>query len=445
MAGSRLSNRTTTLIAVLTAFSVLFCLAVSAAEARTGHQTSSAHHRKAKKTHKHKRKDRADARVRKAGSKSSKARQHRSWTKGKGKGRCRRCNSQPPEPAPTPAPAPQPAPEPTPEPTPEPQPEPTPEPTPEPQPEPAPAPQPEPAPQPSPAPEPSTASVYLGATIGGAVYNESNPPWNMTPWDTFESNIGRKVEIVQVHQEWGKVYPDVLEKIRARGAVPMLITEYNTLSQVSDGSQDAKIRAMREALVAYGGPVLFRWNWEMNGDWYPWGGASQASQWVAAYRHLHDVMDAPNVSWVWNPNIFFPGVAPGQGVPVDPTPWFPGESYVDWMGADGYCYNGESFTSVFDPTYKLFQKLAPSKPIILAEWGASNNVGKKVSFIEEAFNVVPTRYPAIKAMVYYNDILGGGNDWPLEYLPEAQTAYREGAAKPYFAAVPNLTGKLAVP
>src|SRR4051812_9460485 len=131
---------------------------------------------------------------------------------------------------------------------------------------------------------PATAGrqVYLGATVGGSVYGEDNPPWNMKPLETFEAHSGHAVAILQVHQDWGSIYPDVLRRIRAHGAVPMLVTEYDNLDQIVNGSQDARIRAMDAALTAYGGPVLLRWDWEMNGDWYPWGGRSQAKEWVAA-------------------------------------------------------------------------------------------------------------------------------------------------------------------
>jgi Glycosyl hydrolase family 26 len=384
---------------------------------------------------------------------------------GKGKSRnCQRCASRQthvhhpqkpvggptghptPTPKPTPVePTPTPTPMPTPEPIPTPAPEPTPIPTPTPEPEPTPIPTPEPVPTPE--PTPASDSIYLGATIGASVYGEtSNPPWNMKPLESFETHSGHKVAILQVHQEWGSISTSVLQSIRARGAVPMLITEYNTLSQVTNGSQDAKIKAMNAALAAYGGPVLFRWDWEMNGDWYPWGGASHAKEWVAAYRHLHDTMTAPNVSWVWNPNIYYPNVAAGPGVPADPTAWYPGDAYVDWMGADGYSFHGESFKSVFEPTYKLFQKLAPDKPIILPEWAASNNTGKKTSFIREAFELTPTQFPAIKAMVYYNDTTASsGYDWPIESLAGAESAYKTGSASSYFAGTPNTTGKLAIP
>jgi len=288
--------------------------------------------------------------------------------------------------------------------------------------------------------------VYLGATVGASVYGEaSNPPWNMKPLETFEAHSGHSVAILQVHQDWGSIYPDVLRRIRERGAVPMLITEYNDLGQVVNGSQDAAIKSMNAALAAYGGPVLLRWDWEMNGDWYPWGGQGQAKTWVAAYRHLHDLLTAPNVSWIWNPNVYTPSQTSGPGVPANPTAWYPGDAYVDWMGADGYSYGTETFSKVFGPTYKLFQELAPDKPIILPEWAASNQAGRKAAYISEALEQVPTDYPAIKAMVYYNDTLGGGKDWPLENLAAAESAYQAGSARPSFAVMPNTLGKLAVP
>jgi hypothetical protein len=297
--------------------------------------------------------------------------------------------------------------------------------------------------------KPATAAghrVYLGATVGGSVYGESsNPPWNMKPLETFEAHSGHAVAILQVHQDWGSIYPEVLQRIRGRGAVPMLITEYDDLSGIVNGSQDGAIKTMNAALSAYGGPVLFRWNWEMNGDWYPWGGQSQAKQWVAAYRHLHDLLTAPNVSWIWNPNVYDPNSTPGPGVPANPTPWYPGDAYVDWMGADGYSYGTETFSRVFGATYDLFQELAPDKPMILPEWAASNRAGRKAAYISEAFAQVPTAYPAIKAMVYYNDILGSGKEWPLENLAEAESAYRAGSARAPFAAMPNTVGKLALP
>lgn len=288
--------------------------------------------------------------------------------------------------------------------------------------------------------------VYLGATVGGSVYGESsNPPWNMKPLETFEAHSGHVVAILQVHQDWGSIYPDVLQRIRARGTVPMLVTDYDNLNGIVNGSQDAAIKAMNAALVAYGGPVLFRWDREMNGDWYPWGGQDQAKTWVAAYRHLHDLLTAPNVSWIWNPNVYTPNSTPGPGVPGNPANWYPGDAYVDWMGADGYSYGTESFSKVFGPTYKLFQELAPGKPIILPEWAASNREGRKAAYISEAFEQVPTNFPAIKAMVYYNDVLGSGNEWPLENLAGAESAYQAGSARAPFAAMPNTVGKLAVP
>jgi len=295
-------------------------------------------------------------------------------------------------------------------------------------------------------PAPTGQQVYLGATVAGSVYGEtSNPPWNMKPLETFEAHSGHSVAILQVHQDWGKIDPNVLRRIQARGAAPMLITEYNDLSQVVNGSQDAAIKAMNASLNAYGGPVLLRWDWEMNGDWYPWGGRDQADEWVAAYRHLHDLLTAPNVSWIWNPNVYTPTNTSGAGVPADPSAWYPGNAYVDWMGADGYSYGSESFSKVFGATYKLFQELAPDKPIILPEWAASNQAGHKAAYISEALEQVPNAYPAIRAMVYYNDTLGGGKDWPLENLAGAESAYQAGSARASFATMPNTVGKLAVP
>jgi beta-mannanase len=47
---------------------------------------------------------------------------------------------------------------------------------------------------------------------------------------------------------------------------------------------------------------------------------------------VHDLFAAAgarNVTWMWSPNVTYPGAAPLAGL-------YPGDDYVDWVGLSGY-------------------------------------------------------------------------------------------------------------
>ena len=103
-----------------------------------------------------------------------------------------------------------------------------------------------------------------------------------------------------------------------------------------EGHHDAYIREFAEAAKAWGHPFFLRFNWEMNGNWFPWSegvNGNQPGEYVAAWRHVHDIftqVGATNATWVWCPN-----VDPASKL-HDLASLYPGDAYVDWTGLDGY-------------------------------------------------------------------------------------------------------------
>jgi len=82
---------------------------------------------------------------------------------------------------------------------------------------------------------------------------------------------------------------------------------------ILDGRYDDYFREYAQSLKAFGHPVLFRLNNEMNGDWC-WYSALYAGKdtdlYIALWRHIHKIFDetgVDNVLWVWNPHdvLFF--------------------------------------------------------------------------------------------------------------------------------------------
>jgi beta-mannanase len=89
----------------------------------------------------------------------------------------------------------------------------------------------------------------------------------------------------------------------------------------------------------------------MNGSWEPYSYLSNSSQtstnFIAAWRHMHDLAvaaRATNVTWVWCPNVDMNNSFTPYG------DLYPGDSYVDWTGLDGFNKDfstSQSFSTLF--------------------------------------------------------------------------------------------------
>ena len=108
--------------------------------------------------------------------------------------------------------------------------------------------------------------------------------------------------------------------------------------------QDANIKTQAANLKALNVPVILRFDWEMNGNWFAWDGTHNndpgttdgPAKYVAMWRHVHDLFvaaGATNVVWVWCPSVTdLPG---GKGAEWNHwMQYYPGDNYVDWASVD---------------------------------------------------------------------------------------------------------------
>jgi hypothetical protein len=153
------------------------------------------------------------------------------------------------------------------------------------------------------------------------------------------------------------------------------------------------------------------------------------------WRHVHDIFygaGATNVNWVWCPNI-------------DPTnAWapvsslYPGDAYVDWTCLDGYNGNvpWSSFNSLFASTYnQITGTIAPTKPMIVGETASTETGGSKAQWISDMLNVLPTNFPKIRGLLWFDVSLigpGGFTDWPIESSNSSAAAFAQGIANPLY-------------
>ena len=67
------------------------------------------------------------------------------------------------------------------------------------------------------------------------------------------------------------------------------------MRHVIDGTYDGYIRYFAQKAKEWGHPFFLRFNWEMNGFWFPWSegvNGNKSGEFVAAWRHVHDIFTA---------------------------------------------------------------------------------------------------------------------------------------------------------
>jgi beta-mannanase len=214
------------------------------------------------------------------------------------------------------------------------------------------------------------------------------------------------------------------------------------LADVISGRYDEYIRDWAQDAKRYGHPFFLRFNWEMNGDWFPWAegvNGNRPGEYVRAWQHVHDLfaeVGAANARWVWCPNVDF------EGKLADLRPLYPGDDYVDWTCLDGYNsgadpargYRWRSFDQLYARTYaQIVEHIAPSKPMVVGEVASTERGGSKAQWIAEMLRVLPRRYPSIRGFVWF-DKLEDGQEWPIETSQSAIEAFAAGIDDPRFAA-----------
>ena len=322
--------------------------------------------------------------------------------------------------------------------------------------EPAPAPQPEPE-----QPVATPSSIYWGAWIGSQLTGEQ-APWDMSAVTKFEEMTGKPLSLIHFAAPFAncsssrcsfyKFPTNPMESVRNHGSIPFFSWSSQSipsstnepnfqLSDVISGAFDSYIREFATAAKNWGHPFFLRFDWEMNGNWFPWSegvNGNKAGEYVAAWRHVHNIfteVGATNATWVWCPN-------------VDPenkfhslSSLYPGNEYVNWTGLDGYNWGTNpakpdrwrTFGELFRSTYsQIAETIAPSKPMTIGEMGSTEYGGSKAAWIKEALSQVPVSYPKIRALLYF-EATDEGMDWPIESSPSATAAFAEGIGNPAYA------------
>jgi glycosyl hydrolase family 26 len=268
-------------------------------------------------------------------------------------------------------------------------------------------------------PLPSQPLSYLGVYEPGA-------PRSYAAVNQFAVAAARRPDIALYYSGWWVPFKSrFADEVRANGAVPAVQIDPDIVSPagIAAGKYDDYLRSYADQVATYGHPVIIGFGHEMNGWWYPWGYRhTSPAVFVAAWRHIVNVFrqqGADNVTWLWTINIMD---TRGGSIPA-PAPWWPGSSYVTWVGIDGYYLKPSwMFASLFGPTIKAVRALSRVPfPILVSETGVAPAAGKPAK-IDDLFAGI--RAYGLLGFIWFdaNKVL----DWRLD-SPAALAAFRRGA------------------
>lgn len=280
-------------------------------------------------------------------------------------------------------------------------------------------------------PVPPLSGAWFGAHVNPR-YGQGQLP-SIT---AFQTEIGRRLDVVNRYHAFSDHTYTVEAALLASGRVPLISwrgtdnsNDPNRAAEIAAGKYDATIDATADAVKALGGGVLIRFNWEMDQSPGSREYIGTAPQFVAAWQHIVSIFQsrgASNAAFVWAPRsgAFSKGVA---------ASYYPGDSYVDWIGASSVPTSGfPDFHNTFASFYAWSSTHA--KPLLVWAGVRENPQSStwKADWMTSAASTIETSMPKVKAFVYYDALSPLGYAFWADTSSASLAAYKSIGCLPYF-------------
>lgn len=217
------------------------------------------------------------------------------------------------------------------------------------------------------------------------------------------------------------------------GVTPMLSYRSKNYADVTAGKSDAYLAKLADSIKSTGGTVYLRMNWEMDGGKRQQFGTPE--EYKKSWQYVHDFMEergVTNIKYVWTPNAeAFAGAKDWHG---DAKDYYPGDQYVDIIGADGYCGIGNTAYRTPDEIFKDGLEFAREhgKEFLVGETGADEDLSEaeQVKFMQQIVQWAKNNSD-VKGICWFNAEGPNGTYDPMDSAKE-WAAFKQMANDPYF-------------
>ncbi|MEO7838905.1 MAG: glycosyl hydrolase [Anaerolineales bacterium] len=289
-------------------------------------------------------------------------------------------------------------------------------------------------------PTPAEGYLYHGVYPGGHTGHEDDII--LEDLLSYEETVGKSAAWVYFSNNWyhSRAFPtETAIWIRETGSIPYIRLMLRsglkhdgnepvfTLQNILDGKFDADLHAWCANARSFGTSILAEYGTEANSDSFAWSGISNGAgntndygdpiqpdgpeRFKDAYRHIIQICrdeGARNITWVFHiGNESFPDEDWNRM-----ENYYPGNKWIDWIGVSTYgTYGPQSsyvndFSAGMDDIHKHILKLAPHKPIIIAEFATAKNNPKldQAQWAREALVAITSlRYANVIGFSWWNE------------------------------------------
>jgi hypothetical protein len=282
-------------------------------------------------------------------------------------------------------------------------------------------------------------TTWAPTTPGAYFFDRSNLTGNAeSDFSSRESQFGRKFDGEMYYVPADVTSADLADAhwSLASDKVPFVTLSWadgnnptNIIPQIASGAYDKQITdfalSVKSQLSPYG-RTLVRPFWEFNYEGSEWNDVNygnNAADFVAAWQHFVNIFrqnNVTNVKWLWNP------IRIGSSQAQNPTPYYPGSSYVDWIGTDAYPKNSyltlyqlatTSGSGISFDWYDTFKSYG--KPMMFGETGVlpenkySSGAQTRATWWNDALTELINQMPDVRAVEYF-DSNTTADDWEYD-------------------------------
>ncbi len=271
--------------------------------------------------------------------------------------------------------------------------------------------------------EPQKGTYYGRVALGGTLDNGQYGVLNQSQV-AGESAVSFYHEINSPYQlqEFNYIFEPVIEDGNHVLLINLNYTnEGNDCTAIINGDYDSRLITDFQYLSTLNCPVFIRIGGEVNA----WTTMPSTASFIQSFQHIASLVRtcAPDAATVFSPNF-------SSGHKIDMDSFYPGDSYVDWIGVSLY-YNkysgvtgakpeflgiGEYGDAMLNVQQTVNLSRLHSKPVIVTEGGSFNSFnGEDTSQfaserVSKAYSFLTMLYPEIKCMIYSDTNFGSSSE-----------------------------------